>query len=305
MSRVGISPTRTKIGSYSPPVLSVAVLVNMPNLTADGTRKLTALHTCLKSVRAGSVDEVDVLAFDNGSVWEARSLLIRHQCEGTIQYLFQTHQQRDLNQCARMLTAACPGAMVLICDGSAAFRHGWREKVLAAAREHPDRLMSFRPQTQQKNGLASSDDGERFTPSSSVFAFPGVEQPSGSSEVFPGLSHGSLWLVPRRILDQWMDTICEGDRENDPQEEWDRILSDTVEVDSDWVNPIMPSEAWSREFIRAQGGDHPHPVRQQNAKPQVRSNGEDLSFSLLEGVYDGLFWFFSDARKERLEIDPS
>ena len=274
MSRVGISPTRKNITSYQPAAMSVAVLLNGCEQAQAENRLMAAFEIFLESVWEGASKRVDVLVWEQGCSPLTRNRLLSLQEDGLVQYLFYNKLCQDTQAALWTLLTACPGEHVLFLDGNGLLLPGWQQSLAETVQRYPDRVLAFYPPGALQVGMTKLLDAE-----------------VGHAPQMGGHS-GILWLVPSDVIRR---SLWDDERSEDAA--LVRLMKGT------FPNVLKMEVGWAAPMVSVD--DESAGKRKVDSSPLKFRNlsGATLSVTLLEKMYDALFWFLTDARKEWIELD--
>lgn len=125
-----MNPARTKISTYSPQRVTVAVLVHIPHLIGYHRDRLSVAQLCFQSLVANTTLPHDLMVFDNGSCAEAASYLDGLQTEGTVQLLIRSSTNLGKIGAFQIIFRCAPGELVAYSDEDFYFYPGWMESQL-------------------------------------------------------------------------------------------------------------------------------------------------------------------------------
>lgn len=167
MARVGINPARSKLSTYRPAQVTVAVLTHIPELEGYYRHRLDVLKLCLNSILAHTEKPYDLMVFDNGSCAPVVDYLRQMRDAGAIDYmLFSTRNLGKIGALQVMFNAA-PGEWIAYCDDDILFYPGWLPAHMQIIETYPNvgmvsglpvRNLSERSSTSLHTWVASQPD---------------------------------------------------------------------------------------------------------------------------------------------------
>ncbi len=125
MPRIGINPSRNQTVSYTPPRVTVAVLVYEPHQAGYFQHRLEVTRLTLESILANTPQPYELLVFDNGSCPEMVAFLQSLYAQGKIDTLIlSAHNIGKLNALYRIAQTAS-GEIIAYSDDDVYHLPGW------------------------------------------------------------------------------------------------------------------------------------------------------------------------------------
>ena len=138
MPRIGINPSRSQTVSFTPPRVTVAVLVYAPHQAGYFQHRMDVTRLTLESILANTEDPYELLVFDNGSCPEMVAYLQELFAQGKIDRLvLSAHNIGKLNALYRIAQLAS-GSVIAYSDDDVYHMKGWLPAHLAVLDSFPN-----------------------------------------------------------------------------------------------------------------------------------------------------------------------
>ena len=138
MPRIGINPSRSQTVSFTPPRVTVAVLVYAPHQAGYFQHRMDVTRLTLESILANTEDLYELLVFDNGSCPEMVAYLQELFAQGKIDRLvLSAHNIGKLNALYRIAQLAS-GSVIAYSDDDVYHMKGWLPAHLAVLDSFPN-----------------------------------------------------------------------------------------------------------------------------------------------------------------------
>jgi len=135
--RIGQNPAKMDLQAYQPKELGIATLTYMPNLEGYFTELPDVLKLMLSSLRKNTVQEYDLLVFDNDSCPDAQRILIQMAEEGWIDFLVLSQHNLGKLGALNWVFGAMSNPWLCYSDSDVFFKPGWYDAAMAIARAFP------------------------------------------------------------------------------------------------------------------------------------------------------------------------
>ncbi len=138
MPRIGFNPSRSQTVSFTPPRVTVAVLVYAPHQAGYFQHRMDVTRLTLESILANTEDPYELLVFDNGSCPEMVAYLQELFAQGKIDRLvLSAHNIGKLNALYRIAQLAS-GSVIAYSDDDVYHMKGWLPAHLAVLDSFPN-----------------------------------------------------------------------------------------------------------------------------------------------------------------------
>ncbi len=125
MPRIGVNPSRNQTLSFSPPRVTVAVLVYAPHQAGYFQHRLDVTRLTLESILANTEPPYELLVFDNGSCEEMVSYLQGLYAEGKIDRLVLSRQNIGKLNALYRIAHLASGSVIAYSDDDVYHLKGW------------------------------------------------------------------------------------------------------------------------------------------------------------------------------------
>ena len=125
MPRIGINPSRNQTVSFSPPRVTVAVLVYAPHQAGYFQHRMDVTRLTLESILANTEDPYELLVFDNGSCPEMVAYLQELFAQGKIDRLVLSAQNIGKLNALYRITQLASGSVIAYSDDDVYHLKGW------------------------------------------------------------------------------------------------------------------------------------------------------------------------------------
>ncbi len=138
MPRIGMNPSRGKVGKYTPEKVTVAVLTYLPDQVGYFRHRFDVTRLCIQSIVQNTTIPYNLMVFDNGSVPELTNYLQHLYRRGVIDYLFLSSRNIGKLAALQMIARSSPGDVLAYTDDDVFFMQGWLEKHLEILETFPN-----------------------------------------------------------------------------------------------------------------------------------------------------------------------
>ena len=125
MPRIGVNPSRNQTLSFTPPRVTVAVLVYAPHQAGYFQHRLDVTRLTLESILANTEQPYELLVFDNGSCEEMVSYLQGLYAEGKIDRLVLSRQNIGKLNALYRIAHLASGSVIAYSDDDVYHLKGW------------------------------------------------------------------------------------------------------------------------------------------------------------------------------------
>jgi glycosyltransferase involved in cell wall biosynthesis len=135
--RKGANPAKLGTPAYRVKKLGIATITYIPSQIGYFAESLEILKFHLQSLHQFTLEEFDLLVFDNGSCHAVCKELQKMQAEGSIDGLFLSIHNYSKVGALNWILPAIPNEWVCITDSDVLFRKGWFEESMKIAQAFP------------------------------------------------------------------------------------------------------------------------------------------------------------------------
>ncbi len=128
--RTGQNPAKNGLQAYHPARLGVILLTYVPIQSGYFAQALEIFKIQVASLHKNTMEDFDLLVFDNGSCQAVQSELQKMQTEGLIDWLTLSRHNIGKTGALNWGIRALPNELVCYSDGDVYFRPGWLENSL-------------------------------------------------------------------------------------------------------------------------------------------------------------------------------
>lgn len=136
--RVGTNPLKGTTGVSKPNLVTITLLVCIPNEQGYFRQSLDVLRLVLASIHKNTTIPYDVLIFDNGSCKQVKDFLVGELRQGRIQYLILSDSNIGKVAAWNVIFGSAQGEYIAYADGDVFFYPGWLEAHLELIQTFPN-----------------------------------------------------------------------------------------------------------------------------------------------------------------------
>jgi glycosyltransferase involved in cell wall biosynthesis len=136
--RLGSNPAKTGVPAYSPRQLGVALLTYIPNQAGYFANALQIFKIQLESLYKTTLQDFDLLVFDNGSCPPVVRALQELHAGGRIDWLVLSRHNMGKAGAWNWIFSAMPNELICYADSDVLFRPGWLESSLHILKAFPN-----------------------------------------------------------------------------------------------------------------------------------------------------------------------